>query len=451
MALNEAEFDCRLFEFVNISRDGCVPYFDLSDQPYPSTMEPLPPWETAFKIIVYLFLIPFSFFGNIIVVCIVIFNKNMRGTTNIYIANLALGDFLMACCPMWVNLVEGITRQWNLGETICKIFPFVQVTMMCCSVFTMTAIACDRFFAVMFPLKTRSTTRNVGVIITIIWILSITLGLPMIPGYQLRQRKWNNNEESFCNEEFAWLLCEKDICEFKRLQTLYRKIYWIVVCAVANWLPMVIMQTGYLAIAVVMYRRNRMLPNHRRGSGSSKNTHCTVQERSLRKVLRMLFIVLVTFMFCWVPSQISTVYSLYRPDVEKEVKSWFLGFRYGAMVLAHANSALNPIIYAGLSENFRKGFLRFIVCWKKNEPHDRLTTQKTRSSLLAPVSSSQNQQRQGSIDGGGQHVVNRTDPSKQLCPNSRRTGERNKRIDGPEMVPLASEMNETLRMQSLYD
>ncbi|XP_074648826.1 substance-P receptor-like isoform X2 [Tubulanus polymorphus] len=353
-------------DLLALAREGCSPTYNLSEIKYTKPAD-IPTWEIALKIIVYVVIIIVAFFGNIAVICVVVFNKHMKSTTNIYIANLAVADFLMSCCPMWVQMVEGVTHTWYLGAAICKMYPFIQVTTMCCSIFTMTAIACDRFFAVVFPLKSRSTPRNVAVIISIIWAMSIALGVPAFLAYQYRERQWKDHFEQFCNEDFSWMLCDvQTLCEYTRLRQLYRKAYWTFVCAVANWLPMVTMHIGYLTIAIIMYRRNRIVPN----SSSGNNGQASVQQRSLKKVLRMLFILLVVFMVCWVPFQVQYVYSVYRTDNGSQVMPWFVSFQFGSILMANCNSAMNPIIYAGLNENFRKGFVHLFCCWRRRYFND---------------------------------------------------------------------------------
>ena len=47
------------------------------------------------------------------------------------------------------------------------------------SIFTLTAIAVDRYKAIMFPLKSHASKSRTKVIILIIWIVSALLAVPM--------------------------------------------------------------------------------------------------------------------------------------------------------------------------------------------------------------------------------------------------------------------------------
>ncbi|XP_064634728.1 trissin receptor-like isoform X2 [Lineus longissimus] len=359
-------------DIVNIMENDCRNFEILHDifrnTNYTGNPEPVPTWEIYVKCIFYALILGTAFFGNLSVLVIVTMNRNMRSTTNIFIANLAIGDMFIAVCPMWVKLVESITMRWPFGEFICKLWPFLQVTSMCGSVFTLTAIACDRFFAVVFPLKSRATKRNVFVIIAVIWVLSLAIGIPEAFAYNMVDRQWNDYHEIFCYESWVYFSCNMS----KR--TLYPKIYWTFVCAVTNWLPMIIMTAVYISIAIIMYRRNRIVPN--------SNSYGNVQQRSMRKVLRMLFIVLMAFIVCWVPFQINVVYAHYRPSYQTQLPSWFRPVQFGSILLTHLNSALNPVIYAGLNESFRKGFVYVFVCWKRKYYYDRPTSHASGTSSL---------------------------------------------------------------------
>lgn len=51
----------------------------------------------------------------------------------------------------------------------------------------------------------------------------------------------------------------------------------------------------------------------------------------------------------------------------QQIPKYVISLKYAAVYLAYFNSALNPIIYAGLNENFRKGFKEAFKCqlWGK--------------------------------------------------------------------------------------
>ncbi|KAL8564265.1 hypothetical protein ACOMHN_050876 [Nucella lapillus] len=79
----------------------------------------------------------------------------------------------------------------------------------------------------------------------------------------------------------------------------------------------------------------------------------------------MLVLILVVFVVCWLPQMVSLLYSELRADRLKKLPPWYGDFSYFARYLAHLNSAINPVIYAGFNDNFQKGFLSLCVRQKK--------------------------------------------------------------------------------------
>ena len=56
---------------------------------------------------------------------------------------------------------------------------YVQNLSVNASIFTLTAIAVDRYKAIMFPLKSHASKSRTKVVIVIIWIISAVLAVPM--------------------------------------------------------------------------------------------------------------------------------------------------------------------------------------------------------------------------------------------------------------------------------
>ena len=65
--------------------------------------------------------------GNLLVIIVVAKNVHMRTITNIFIVNLAIGDFFVILICLPPSVITDIAGSWWFGETMCKIIPYVQV------------------------------------------------------------------------------------------------------------------------------------------------------------------------------------------------------------------------------------------------------------------------------------------------------------------------------------
>ena len=61
--------------------------------------------------------------GNVLVISVVCFNKNMKTSVNMYLLNLCVADILVLTICMPTALADIYTRTaWYFGEAMCKLF-----------------------------------------------------------------------------------------------------------------------------------------------------------------------------------------------------------------------------------------------------------------------------------------------------------------------------------------
>ncbi|CAB1420007.1 unnamed protein product [Pleuronectes platessa] len=93
---------------------------------------------------VYGIIIIVGLVGNVTLMKTCLLVKSMQTVPNLFLSSLALGDLLLlvTCAP--VEASRYLVDEWLLGRVGCKLIPFIQLTSVRVSVFTLTARSADR-------------------------------------------------------------------------------------------------------------------------------------------------------------------------------------------------------------------------------------------------------------------------------------------------------------------
>ncbi|EEC20107.1 G-protein coupled receptor, putative [Ixodes scapularis] len=117
--------------------------------------------------------------GNAFVLWIVATSRRMRTETNYLIANLAISDIIIGLFSIPFHFQAALLQRWLLPRFMCAFCPFVQVVSVNVSIFTLTAIAVDRYRAITIPLKARLNSRlTARALISVIWAVSMLAAVP---------------------------------------------------------------------------------------------------------------------------------------------------------------------------------------------------------------------------------------------------------------------------------
>ncbi|XP_078374319.1 substance-P receptor-like [Oculina patagonica] len=286
------------------------------------------------RIVSYCFLLVVSLLGNSVIIAVVWKEQRLRKSVNFFIVNMCVADLLITFYMPRVMSVWYAGYTWQvhgmIGLIFCKLAVFMHQTAICASIFTVVAISCDRFFAVVVPLKTIITKKVCLIIIAIIWFLSVTIRLPMLYGLETG---YDNNGRWSC-------YLSLDDAFYKGAEKTYYKFTLIGLFAV----PLSVIAVLYSGILISLKLRKVPGEEVLRNMGREKRRDAMIK----RKVLRMVLIVVAVFVLCWLLYFVQLILFSYKIQVTCDVL--FL-----RLFLAHLNSALNPCLYLLLNENFRVG------------------------------------------------------------------------------------------------
>ncbi|XP_072479082.1 neuropeptide FF receptor 2 [Notamacropus eugenii] len=315
------------------------------------------PQVAAVFIISYFLIFVLCIVGNTVVCFIVAWNKHMHTVTNFFILNLAISDLLIGIFCMPTTLLDNIIAGWPFGSTVCKISGMVQGMSVASSVFTLVAIAGDRFRCIVYPFKPKLTMRAALGIVMIIWALAIALISPSVVMLHVQEEKYYRARLSSPNETSPLYWCREDWPNQKM-----RKIYTTVLFANIYLVP--------LFIIVLMYSRIGISLSRTAGSLRVKQTQekSHMVSRKKQRVIKMLLVVALLFMLSWLPLWTLMMLSDYSNLSVSQLQIINIYIYPFAHWLAFCNSSVNPIIYGFFNKKFRGGFqaaLQVQICHRR--------------------------------------------------------------------------------------
>ncbi|XP_043932432.1 G-protein coupled receptor 37-like 1 [Protopterus annectens] len=128
--------------------------------------------------------------GNLSVMCIVWHNYYMKSAWNSILASLAFWDFMVLFFCLPIVIFNEITKKRLLGDLSCRIVPYMQVSSLGVTTFSLCALGIDRFHsATSMQSKVRPVEQCQSIIakLAVIWIGSMILAVPEILLWQITE------------------------------------------------------------------------------------------------------------------------------------------------------------------------------------------------------------------------------------------------------------------------
>nr|ALM88305.1 neuropeptide receptor A9 [Chilo suppressalis] len=361
-------------------------------------------YEWRFILPPYFLIFMLSVTGNCMVIATLASNRRMRTITNVYLLNLAISDFLLGVFCLPFTLVGQIYRRFLFGATLCKLIPFLQAVSVSVDVWTLVAISLERYFAICRPLKSRKwqTQCHAYKMIAMVWMLSVALNSPILIVSTLQPMKanaykcrevWTSLELErvfnlgldaglllipFFILSFAYCLIVTKLWRGMRHE-IQHNFNWQKTlsrhesCKSTHLIPPTPILQGNSSDVCCKNWTTRKEPEEKLDSETKsthsycmhtvdlefrhviRSTHIDKSIEAKRKVIRMLFVIILEFFVCWTPLHvINTIYLFYPEELYQYIGSKGVVL---LQLLAYCSSCCNPITYCFMNRKFRQAFI----------------------------------------------------------------------------------------------
>ncbi|XP_043916293.1 neuropeptide FF receptor 2-like [Protopterus annectens] len=243
---------------------------------------------------------------------------------------------------------------WPFGNTVCKMSGMVQGISVSASVFTLVAIAVDRFRCIVYPFKQKLTISTATLIIAVIWVLAIAIMCPSAVMLQVTEDQHFLVLLNDGNKTSPVYWCREDWPD-KEMRTIYTTVLF----ANIYLAPLSLIVIMYARIGITLFKTSVTFGE----KAGHENQHSV--SRKKQKVIKMLVIVASLFILSWLPLWTLMMLSDYAILSDMQIRIINIYIYPFAHWLAFFNSSVNPIIYGYFNENFRRGFqaaFKFQLC-----------------------------------------------------------------------------------------
>ncbi|CAH1791431.1 unnamed protein product [Owenia fusiformis] len=292
----------------------------------------------GFIIFLYVAVIVLGVLGNSIVVIIVIRNPQMRNVTNIFITNLAISDIALCIFNLPFQLHYQLMDTWIFGETMCRVIFSTFGVPLQASTLSMMAIAMDRYWLIVYPLRQRMSITQCIIIIISIATFSLLLATPLF----------------FFSHIFEVVDPDLKIHRLYCIETWPREsekqVYSIALFTAQFCIPVILTALIYARI----YARLKNRPIRRQDTAGKMKT------------TKILISIVSVFIICWLPWNGFTL--LLEIDKTLVTGRHTKTVDMILKVFAMSSACINPFLYCWLNENFRKEWDKFVSKVQQTTP-----------------------------------------------------------------------------------
>uniref|UniRef100_A0A8R1DUH6 G_PROTEIN_RECEP_F1_2 domain-containing protein n=2 Tax=Caenorhabditis japonica TaxID=281687 RepID=A0A8R1DUH6_CAEJA len=322
----------------------------------------------------YLFLFLFAFVGNVTMFLILCRNQLVKvRRVHSLLLHMNIAHLLVTLVVMPKEVLHNYMVAWFAGDVMCRVCKFFDVFGISLSMNVLICITLDRFYSIFFPLYAMRARKSVQRMVSIAWLASLLTSAPQLYLFKTATHP--------CYVWYTQCVSKNFIGELSNDVVFYFSIINIIQVYLA---PLLVTVVCYTLILWKISRKSKTAGEKECEKSSELLLRRNGQnnlERARSRTLRMTFVIVLAFIFCWTPySILMFLHFLRHTDwIPKDVRKFIYAF-------AVLNSAISPYLYGYFSFDIRKELELLFAC-------SRATASDRHLSCSANISRNQASER----------------------------------------------------------
>uniref|UniRef100_A0A3P9PMD2 Rhodopsin n=1 Tax=Poecilia reticulata TaxID=8081 RepID=A0A3P9PMD2_POERE len=313
------------------------------------------PWKYSLLAAYMLFLIITAFPINFLTLHVTIKHKKLRTPLNYVLLNLAVADLFMIVGGFTVTLFTALHGYFNYGRGLgC---PSWEIAL-----WSLVVLAVERYIVVCKPMTNfRFEEKHAIAGLAFSWVMALTCAAPPLFGWS---RYIPEGMQCSCGIDYYTPKPEINNTSFV--------IYMFVLhfC---------------IPLFIIFFCYSRLLCTVRAAAAQQQESETT--QRAEKEVTRMVIVMVISFLVCWVPYATVAWYIFANQGVE-----FGPVFMTAPAFFAKSAALYNPVIYILLNRQFRNCMITTVCCGKNPFGDDeaaaavsKTQTSSVSSSQVAPA------------------------------------------------------------------
>nr|AGH15791.1 long wavelength sensitive opsin 2 [Ceratosolen solmsi] len=292
--------------------------------------------------LVMIFLGLIGWAGNGVVVYIFLVTPNLKTPSNLLVINLAFSDFLMMTIMSPPMVINCWFETWALGPLMCDIYALIGSLCGGASIWTMTAIAYDRYNVIVKGMSgTPLTMTRAAIQVIIIWLHGLLWAILPLIG-------WNRYVP-----EGNMTSCGTDYVSDEWLGKSYILVYSVFV----YYTPLFsIIFSYYHIVSAVAAHEKAMRDQAKKMNVASLRSGEQSSISAEAKLAKVALTTISLWFLAWTPYLVTNYMGIFNKQyITPLCTIW-------ASLFAKANACYNPIVYAFSHPKYRAGLKAKLPC-----------------------------------------------------------------------------------------